>query len=314
MLGAACGAAAQTYPDRPVKLVIAFVPGGATDTFARQISNELGEALGQSIVIENRAGANGYLAWNYVAGADPDGYTLMFAENALAISQALYKKSQSNFDPVKQYDAIAGLATSPSALILNNSVPANSVAELVKLAKSTPQKMNFASAGIGSVSHLSFEVFMAGAGFQAVHVPYKGGGQAVNDVLAGHVPMTLTSVQVVRGLIDGGKVKGLAVTGRKRSAVLPNVPTLEEAGVKTDEVELGFWFGIFGPAGIPEPVKAKLDAAVQKVLNNPAVRERLAQRAIEPNYVPASALKAKLASEIVNWTKFIDSHNIKPGQ
>src|SRR5262249_42397619 len=189
----------------------AFVPGGATDTFARQISNDLAEALGQPVVIENRPGANGYLAWNYVAGADPDGYTLMFAENALAISQALYKKSQSPFDPLKQYDAIAGLATSPSALIVNNNLPVNSVAELVKLAKSTPQKLNFASAGIGSVSHLSFEVFRVAAGFDAVHVPYKGGGQAINDVLAGHVPMTLTSVQAVYGLIDGGKVKGLAV-------------------------------------------------------------------------------------------------------
>jgi len=314
MTVAAFGAAAQNYPDRPIKFVIAFVPGGATDTFARKISNDLGEALGQSIVIENRPGANGYLAWNYVAGADPDGYTLMFAENALAISQALYKKSQSPFDPLKQYDAIAGLATSPSALIVNNNVPVSSVAELVKLAKSTPQKMNFASAGIGSVSHLSFEVFRVAAGFEAVHVPYKGGGQAINDVLAGHVPMTLTSVQAVFGLIDGGKVKGLAVTGHKRFVNLPNVPTLEEAGIKIDEVELGFWFGLYGPAGMPEPVKAKIAAAVQKVMNNPAVRERLAQLAIQPNYLPAPALKAKLQGEIANWTKFIDAHNIKPGQ
>lgn len=314
LAGVAFGAAAQTYPDRPVKLVIAFVPGGATDTFARQISNDLAEALGQPIVIENRPGANGYLAWNYVAGADPDGYTLMFAENALAISQALYKKSQSPFDPLKQYDAIAGLATSPSALIVNNSVPANSVAELIKLAKSTPQKINFASAGIGSVSHLSFEVFRVAAGFDAVHVPYKGGGQAINDVLAGHVPMTLTSVQAVYSLIEAGKVKGLAVTGHKRSINLPNVPTLTEAGVKIDEVELGFWFGIYGPAGLPEPVKAKLDGAVQKVMNNPAVRERLAKLSIEPNYLPGPALKTKLQNEIANWTKFIDAHNIKPGQ
>jgi tripartite-type tricarboxylate transporter receptor subunit TctC len=124
----------------------------------------------------------------------------------------------------------------------------------------------------------------------------------------------LTSVQVVRGLIETGKVKGLAVTGRQRSAVLPNVPTLGEAGIKTDEVELGFWFAIFGPAGLPEPVKAKLDGAVQKVLNNPAVRERLDKLAIEPNYLPAGALKTKLQNEIVNWTKFIDAHNIKPGQ
>jgi tripartite-type tricarboxylate transporter receptor subunit TctC len=308
MLGAAISAQAQTYPDRPIRLIVAFVPGGATDTLARQISNDLGEALGQPIIIENKPGANGYIAWNFVAAADPDGYTLLLAENALGISQALYKKTQSNFDPIKQYDAIAGLASSPSVLIVSNNVPVNNVAELVALAKSTPQKMNFASAGIGSVAHLSFEVFRVGAGFDAVHVPYKGGGQAVNDVIAGHVPMAMTSIQVARGLVEGGKLKGLAVTSKKRAAVLPNVPTIPEAGVTTDDVALGFWFGIFGPTGIPE---AKLDGAVQKVLNNPAVRERLAKLAIEPEYLPAAALKTKLQNEIVNWTKFIDSHHIK---
>src|SRR5712691_10334772 len=216
-------ASAQTYPARPVHLIVAFVPGGATDTLARQISNELGEALGQPIIIENKPGANGYIAWNFVAAADPDGYTLLLAENALGISQALYKKAQSTFDPVKQYDAIAGLAASPSVLVVSNNVPVNTVAELVKLAKSTPQKMNFASAGIGSVAQLSFEVFRVGAGINVVHIPYKGGGQAINDVIAGHVPMAMTSIQVARGLIDGGKVKGLAVTSRKRAAVLPNI-------------------------------------------------------------------------------------------
>ena len=312
MLVAAFPAQAQTYPDRPVRLIIAFVPGGATDTLARQISNDLGEALGQSIIIENRPGANGYLAWNYVAAADPDGYTLLLAENALGISQALYKKAQSAFDPLKQYDAIAGLAASPSVLVVSNNVKANTVKELIALAKSTPQKMNFASAGIGSVAHLSFEVFRVGAGIDVVHVPYKGGGQAINDVIAGHVPMAMTSIQVARGLVDGGRIKGLAVTSRKRASVLPNVPTLQEAGVNTANVELGFWFGIFGPTGIPEPVKAKLDGAVQKVLNNPTVRERLAKLAIEPTYVAAPALKVKLQNEIANWTKFIDANNIKP--
>jgi tripartite-type tricarboxylate transporter receptor subunit TctC len=315
MLGAIFGAAfsvqAQNYPDRPIRLIVAFVPGGATDTLARQLSNDLGDALGQPIVIENKPGANGYIAWNFVASSDPDGYTLLLAENALGISQALYKKTQSTFDPVKQYDAIAGLASSPSVLVVSNNVPVNNVAELVALAKSTPQKMNFASAGIGSVAHLSFEVFRVGAGFDAVHVPYKGGGQAINDVIAGHVPMAMTSIQVARGLVEGGRIKGLAVTSKKRAAVLPNVPTLPEAGVKTDDVALGFWFGIFGPAGIPEPVKAKLDKAVQTVLNNPAVRERLAKLAIEPEYLPAPALKTKLQNEIVNWTKFIDTHHIK---
>src|SRR5262245_49769866 len=174
-------AAQSNFPDKPVHLIIAFVPGGATDTFARQIAPDLQEALGQPVVIENKPGAGGYIAWNYVASANPDGYTLLLAENAVAISQALYKKSKSNFDPVTQYDAIAGLAAAPSALLIANNVPAKSVSELITYSKTVSQKMNFASAGVGSVSHLNFEVFMDKTGMQAVHVPYKGGGQAIGD-------------------------------------------------------------------------------------------------------------------------------------
>ncbi len=208
------------------------MPGGATDTFARQISNDLQEALGQPVVIENRPGAGGYIAWNHVATSDPDGYTLLLAENAVAISQALYKKSKSSFDPITQYDAVAGLAASPSALVVANNVPVKTVAELLAYSKTVPQKMNFASAGVGSVSHLNFEVFMDKTGMQAVHVPYKGGGQAIGDVIAGHVPMTITSVQAVKGLVESGKVKALAVTSPARSPAMPDVPTMQEAGVR----------------------------------------------------------------------------------
>src|SRR5258708_1335938 len=150
-------ASAQTYPARPVRLIVAFVPGGATDTLARQISNDLKEALGQPIIVENRPGANGYLAWNHVAAAEPDGYTLLLAENALAMSQALYKKAASSFDPLTQYDAVAALATSPSALIVSNTIPAGTVTELVAFSRTVPGKMNYASAGAGSVAHLKFE-------------------------------------------------------------------------------------------------------------------------------------------------------------
>jgi len=176
VLGAVALAQAQapsSYPDRPIRLVVAFPPGGATDTLARQVTQELGEALGQSVVIENKPGAGGYIAWNYVAAADPDGYTLLMAENALGISQALYKKTSSSFDPVKQYDAIAVVATSPLVLAVANNVKANSVNELITYARAMPQKINYASAGIGSVSHLTFEVIKAGTGMDAVHVPYK---------------------------------------------------------------------------------------------------------------------------------------------
>jgi tripartite-type tricarboxylate transporter receptor subunit TctC len=299
------------YPDKPVHLVVAFVPGGATDTFARQISNDLQEALGQPVVIENRPGASGYLAWNHVASSDPDGYTLMLAENALAISQALYKKSKSPFDPITQYDAIAGLAVSPSALIVSNNVPVKSVAELVAYSKTVPTKMNFASAGIGSVSHLNFEVFMDRTGLQAIHVPYKGGGQSMGDVLAGHVPMTITSVQGVKGLVESGKVKALAVTSPTRSAAMPNVPTMQEAGVPPADVELRFWFAVFGPKGMPDAVKTKLSQALSKIMASPKLQERLAKMDVTPNYIPAPQMQAKLKSEIENWTRFIDAKGIK---
>src|SRR4051795_9788238 len=165
-LGAACvvliapqAASAQSaYPDKPIHFIVAFVPGGATDTFARQISADLQEALGQPVVIENKPGAGGYIAWTHVASSDPDGYTLLLAENAVAISQALYKKTKSNFDPITQYDAIAGLAAAPSALLVSNNVPVKTVAELLAYSKTQSKKMDFASAGVGSVSHLNFEV------------------------------------------------------------------------------------------------------------------------------------------------------------
>ena len=299
------------YPDKPVHLIVAFVPGGATDTFARQIAPDLQEALGQPVVIENKPGAGGYIAWNYVASSNPDGYTLLLAENAVAISQALYKKSKSSFDPLTQYDAIAGLAAAPSALVLANNVPAKTVAELVAHSKSVPQKLNFASAGIGSVSHLNFEVFMDKTGMQAVHVPYKGGGQAIGDVIAGHVPMTITSVQATKGLVESGKVRALAVTSAARSPAMPNVPTMQEAGVPAADVELRFWFAVFGPKGLPEPVKARLSQAIAKVMGNGAVRERLAKLDITPDVIGGPAMKDKLEREIRNWTRFIDAKGIK---
>jgi len=307
----ATASAQSSYPDKPVHLIIAFVPGGATDTFARQISNDLQEALGQPVVIENKPGAGGTIAWTHVASSDSDGYTLLLAENAVAISQALYKKSKSNFDPVSQYDAIAGLAAAPSALLVANNVPVKTVAELVAHSKAVSQKMDFASAGVGSVSHLNFEVFMDKTGMQAVHVPYKGGGQAIGDVVAGHVPMTITSVQASKGLVESGKVKALAVTGSSRSPAMPSVPTMQEAGVPAADVELRFWFAVFGPKGMSDAVKTKLNQAFAKVMNNPATRERLAKLDITADLIDGPAMHGKLESEIRNWTRFIDAKGIK---
>jgi tripartite-type tricarboxylate transporter receptor subunit TctC len=303
---------ASHYPDRPIRLVVAFVPGGATDTLTRQITEDLKDALGQPVIVENRPGANGYLAWNYVASAEPDGYTLLMAENALGISQGLFKKAASSFDPLKQYDAIASVAFSPLTLVLANNVKADTMAELIALSRTVPKKMNYASAGVGSVSHLTWEVIRDGAGIETVHVPYKGGGQAMGDIIAGHVEMNMAAVSVAKPLVESGRIKALLVTGSERSPALPNVPTLKETGVKTEDVDLRFWYGLFGPKGIPEPVKAKLEKAVATVMASPSVRERLAKLDITPDFAPGAAMRAKLESEIANWTKFIDAHGIKP--
>jgi tripartite-type tricarboxylate transporter receptor subunit TctC len=305
-------AGAQAYPTRPIRLIVAFVAGGATDTLARQISNDLADTLGQPIVVENRPGANGYIAWNHVASAEPDGYTVLLAENALAMSQALYKKAASSFDPLTQYDPIAQLATSPSALILSKNVPARNVAELVAYSRTVPGKMNYASAGVGSVAHLNFEVFKDAVGIDAIHIPYKGGGQGIADVVAGHVPMMITSVQATKSLVESGQLKALAVTSLTRSPAMPAVPTMQEAGVKRADVELRFWFALFGPKGMPGPVKAKLEGAAAKVMADPHVRERLANLDITPDFAPGPALRAMLENEITNWTKFIDEKGIKP--
>jgi tripartite-type tricarboxylate transporter receptor subunit TctC len=234
------------------------------------------------------------------------------AENALAISQGLFKQQSSTFDPIRQYDPVAHVASSPLALVVANRVKADSVAELIALAHSmAPQKMNYASAGIGSVAHLTFEVFRDGAGIEAIHIPYKGGGAAIADILGGQVEMHMASIQVAAGMAKAGKLKALAVTSRKRSPALPDVPTLAEAGVKTADVDLSFWYAIFGPKGMPAPVKARLAKAVEKVMSDPKVRERLAKLDIEPSYAGGDALEKKLQSEIANWTKFIDAKGIK---
>jgi tripartite-type tricarboxylate transporter receptor subunit TctC len=307
------GARAQgTYPDRPVRFVIAFPPGGATDSFFRQITNELGAALGQSVVVENRGGGGGYIAWQQVASAAPDGYTLLVAENALGVSQALYKNHASGFDPLKQYDAIAAIASTPLVLLVANNVPANSVAELTAYAKTLPQKLNYAHAGVGSVSHLVFEVIRDAAGIETVAVPYKGGGPAVADVVAGHVAAIVSAMSVGKPLVESGKVKGIAVTSPRRSPALPNVPSLKETGLKHADVDLSFWWGIFGPKGMPDPVKAKIEKAFQTTMADPNVRARLTKVDTDPSFAPGPALRTKLETEIRNWTQFIDAKGIKP--
>ncbi len=311
LLGLPVVAQAQSsYPDRPVKFVIAFPPGGATDTFFRLISNELGQSLGQSTVIENKGGAGGYIAWQYVASSAPDGYTVLVGENAIGINQALFKKHPSGFNPLKDYDTVGAMASTPLVWTVANNVPANNFADFVKWSKTVPGHFNYGHAGPGSVSHLVPEVILDGAGMQAVPVPFKGGGPAAQAIAGGFVAVVASSLPVAKAQVEGKLVKAMFVTSDKRAPSMPDVPALSELGYKFANVDLEFWWGLFVPKGTPEPIRAKLEKALQTTMANPAVRARLLKVDTDPSFAPGPALRVKLENEIKNWSKFIDAKGI----
>jgi len=302
--------AADDYPSRPIRLAVGFAPGGATDVVARLITGQLGQELGQTIVVENIAGASGLLAWRNIAAANPDGYSLLMAENAIAIRPG-FKDMTPVFDPLTQLEPVAAVAHSPLGLCVAGNVPANSVKELISLSRSTAKKLNYASAGTGSVAQLVWEVVKDGAKIDAVDVPYRGGGPAMAAIIAGQVDLIMASTQVAKPLVEGKQIKAFAVTGKSRSPALPEVPTLAEAGIKTADVDLQFWFAVFAPKGLPEPIRAKLEGAIERTLKNPTIRERLAALDITSDFRPGSALKVQLQNEIKNWKTFIEAKDIK---
>ena len=302
--------AASDYPSRPIRLVVGFAPGGATDTLARLLTGALSQELGQTIFVENIAGASGLIGWRTVASANPDGYTLLMAENALAIRPG-FKDMTPTFDPVTQLDAVASVAYSPLALCVANAVPANNVQELIALSHSSTKKLNYASAGTSSVATLVWEVVKDGAKMEAVSVPYRGGGPAMADLIAGQVDIIMASTQVAKAMVESQKIRAFAVTGKERSPALPQVPTLAETGISHADVDLQFWFGVFGPKGLPADIKAKLEKAIGRAMQSPTVRERLAALDITPDVAPAPAMEARLQNEIKNWKTFIEAKGLK---
>lgn len=302
--------AASDYPNRSIRLVVGFGPGGATDTFARILSGPLSKALGQTVFVENIAGASGFIGWRTVASATPDGYTLMMAENALVIRPG-FKDIKPAFDPSTEFAPVAFVATSPLAICVANAVPANNMKELVALSHSSAKKLTFASAGVTSVSQLVWEAVRDGAKLDVIDVPYRGGGPAMADLIAGHVDITVPSSQVAKPLVEGKRIKCLAVTGKTRSPALPDVPTLAESGIKTADVDLRFWFSIFGPKGLPADVTARLQKGIQAALADPQLSERLKSLDISAEYAPAPVLKARVLSDVKNWGAFIAAKGLK---
>ncbi len=304
------GLAASDFPNRPVRLVVGFGAGGATDTFTRIFSGPLSQAFGQTVFVENIAGASGYIGWRTVASANPDGYTLMMAENAIVLRPG-FKDIKPQFDPSTEFEPVAFVATSPLAVCVSNSVTANSMKELVEQSHTLTKKLTNASAGVTSVSQLVWEVIRDATKLDVLDVPYRGGGPAMADLIAGHVDINVASSQVAKPLVESKQIKCLAVTGKKRSPALPNVPTLEESGIKHADVDLRFWFSVFGPKGLPADVIEKLQKAIQIALADPQLSERLKSLDITPEYGPGPVLRARVLTDIKNWGAFIEAKGLK---
>ncbi|WP_296558517.1 tripartite tricarboxylate transporter substrate binding protein [Pigmentiphaga sp.] len=301
-------AAGDGYPDRPVRWIVPFPPGGAMDNIARTLGEAMGKSLGQSFVIENRAGAGGNIGATAVARAKPDGYTIMIVANGMAVNPALYPDMA--YDPVRDFTPISLLAVVPNVLVVNpQRIQAKTVPEVIALAKAHPGKYTYASAGVGTSIHLAGELFAKMAGVQMLHVPYKGSGPAIADMLGGQVDYMFDSITSSKPHIDAGKLVAIAVTTGKRSAALPNVPTVAEAGLPG--YELTPWFAAFAPAGTPPAVVDKLNQAMRDALKTPKVRNTLASIGAEPIGGSPAELRDYLASEIKSGRELIESRGIK---
>ena len=270
---------ADTFPDKPVTLVVPFPPGGPTDAMARTLAAEMKDRLGQPMIVENRAGAGGNIGAEYVARATPDGQTLLFGTSGpLAINASLYRKV--SYDPVKSFAPVIQVGHLPNILVVNPSVPAKNVKELVAYAKANPGKLSYASSGNGASSHLAGVLFNASAGVELQHIPYKGTGPALNDLLGGQVSMSFTDVLTALPYVKAGRLRALGVTTAERSQALPDVPTVAEQGVPGYDVSV--FFGIVAPAGTPPERVAKLNQAFIEVLDTPKVKQLFASQGLEP--------------------------------
>jgi tripartite-type tricarboxylate transporter receptor subunit TctC len=300
--------AAQAYPAKPVRLIVPFPPGGGTDFVARAIQPRLAEALGQQIIIDNRAGATGIVGTELGAKAPPDGYTLTMATGAtISANMALFPKLP--YDPPKDFVPITLVASQPNLLAVHPSVPAKAVRDLIAIAKSRPGQLNYASSGSGSSHHLSAELLKMMSGINIVHVPYKGTGPAIIDAVAGHVEVIFSGIAAILPQVKAGKLRALGVTKAQRSAILPQVPTIAESGLPGYEITS--WHGVLAPAGTPPTVVIRVHDGVAKALANADVRERFASQGAEPVGLTPEAFAKFLKTDIAKIAKLIKTAGIK---
>jgi len=299
---------AQAWPDKPVRVIISFTPGSATDIVGRVLSAKLSEYWGQPVVAENRAGAGGSVGSAAVAKADPDGYTLLINSNAHCVNPAIYAKLP--YDTTKDFVDIAPLAVQPNVLTVRPDGPYKTLMDLVNAAKSKPGVLNIGHAGIGSGTHLNTEKFLAAANIKMLQVPFKGTPEVIAAMFSGDVHAYWAPIGPVMGPIRGGKLRPLAVSTPKRNAQLPDVPTTAEAGVKGAEAPL--WFGLWGPAGMPADVVNKINADVRKALADPAVQERLVKGGNETMDMSPQEFGRMVRSQIADYTRVLKAAGVKP--
>jgi tripartite-type tricarboxylate transporter receptor subunit TctC len=306
LAGASGALAADAYPARPIRLIIPFPPGGSNDVVGRVIASQLSERLGQQVVVDNRGGAGGVIGTDMAAKADPDGYTLLFISSAFSASASLYKLP---YDAAKAFTPVAMIAAGPNVLAVNPKLPVNSVKDLIALAKSKPGALNYASAGIGSFQHLGSALFVSMAGTDIVNVPFKGGGPAMMDVVAGNTQVMFSSLVQALPLIKSGKLKALGVGGLKRSPTLPDVPTIAEAGVPGYEAVN--WWGMVVPAGTPQPVIDRLRKELAAIQKSPEMQKRFEAEAVEAVQMTQAEFTRYIEQENLKWARVVKEAGIK---
>jgi tripartite-type tricarboxylate transporter receptor subunit TctC len=298
---------AQTaYPSKPITMVVTYPPGGGADAMARLIAPKMGEALGQAIVIDNKPGAGGQIGASAVAKAAPDGYTLMLDASSFSVNPSLYPKLP--YDSLKAFKPVGVVALFPNVVLVNANFPAKNINELVTAARKSKDAVSYASSGNGSAQHLAGALFESVAKVDMVHVPYKGGGPALNDVIGGQVPLFFGNLASTLQHVQSGKLRALAVTSDKRSAILPDVPSLGEAGLKGTEIYE--WNAVFAPANTPEPVMAKLAAAFQQALESPEVKSRIAQLGGDIQKGSPEQARQFIEQQVKLWARVIKERNI----
>lgn len=301
-------ATAQQYPARPIRMLIGFPPGGGTDIVGRIVAQKLSENLGQQIIAENRGGATGMVAAELAAKAAPDGYTVMMAHiSAMSILPSLYPKLA--YDTARDFAPVTLAAIGPNLLVVHPSLPVRSVKDLIALAKARPGQLHYASPGSGSVQHLSGELFKLQAKVDMLHIPYKGSGQSIVDLIAGHVQLNFDAVPVVLGHARQGRLRALAVTSAQRSALLPDIPTVSESGVAG--FDMSTWWGLVAPSAVSKDIVAKLHAETVKALKVPEVRERLGSVGAEPGGNTPDQFGAFIRSEMAKYARIVKDANIK---